>query len=81
MSSRGQVVIPVETRAGFDKDEKIVVIRAGKQIILEKTADFQANIVGDIAFAKRVEKAWKKRDKKEFVKKDHAQFLKELETW
>ncbi|MEK6970991.1 MAG: AbrB/MazE/SpoVT family DNA-binding domain-containing protein [archaeon] len=81
MSSRGQVVIPAEVREGFGQNENIIVIRSGKQIILERSTDFQQNITDDIKAAKRVSKAWKKYDAGKFVKKDKDEFLKELETW
>ena len=81
MSSRGQVVIPKEIRGGFGQDDNIIVIRAGKQIILEKSADFEKNIAEDIKFAQRVAKAWKKYDQGKFAKKDKEEFLKEMELW
>lgn len=81
MSSRGQVVIPMEVREGFGQDENIIVIRSGKQIILERSTDFQQNIADDIKAAERVSKAWKKYDSGKFITKDKDEFLKELETW
>ena len=81
MSSRGQIVIPKEVREGFGQDESIVVIRAGKQIILEKSSDFDKNVADDIKFAQRVEKAWKRYDEGKFITKSKEEFLKDLESW
>jgi AbrB family looped-hinge helix DNA binding protein len=81
MSSRGQVVIPKEVRKGFGLNEKLVIIRAGKQIILEKSSDFDKNTMDDIKFAQRVEKAWKRYDEGKFITKSKKEFLKDLETW
>ena len=53
MSSKGQVVIPREMREDFQEGEKLVVIRAGRQLILEKVKDFSKTIEEDLEFAKR----------------------------
>ena len=37
MSSRGQVVIPLEMRKDIQEGEKLIVIRKGGDIILKKT--------------------------------------------
>jgi len=37
MSSRGQVVIPIDLRKGINEGEKLIVIRKGDEIILKKS--------------------------------------------
>jgi len=37
MSSRGQVVIPLDLRKGINEGDKLVVIRRGDEIILKKS--------------------------------------------
>ncbi|MBI4152311.1 AbrB/MazE/SpoVT family DNA-binding domain-containing protein [Candidatus Woesearchaeota archaeon] len=79
MSSKGQVVIPKEMRTGFKEGEKFIVIRAGKQLILKSTRDFNENIKDDLEFAQRTEEAWKKYGRGEFKSTSADSFLNELE--
>ncbi|MEK6900096.1 MAG: AbrB/MazE/SpoVT family DNA-binding domain-containing protein, partial [Nanoarchaeota archaeon] len=70
MSSKGQIVIPQEMRKSFRKDEKFVIIKAGKQIILKSVEDFDENIEEDLEFARRTEEAYKRYEKGEFKSMD-----------
>jgi len=81
MSSKGQVVIPLEMRKDIHEGDKLVVIKNGDQIILKKVKDFEENLEEDLEFAKRTEEAWKSYEKGEFVTQDADEFLKELEKW
>jgi len=47
MSSRGQVVIPLEMRKDLKEGVKLVVMRNKGQIILKKAEDFAENIEED----------------------------------
>jgi len=79
MSSKGQIVIPLEMRKEFHEGEKFVVIKAGKQLILKTLAAFDKNIEEDLEFARRTEEAWKSYDKGEFKSMPVDDFLNELE--
>ena len=81
MSSRGQVVIPLEMRKDLEEGVKLVVMRNKGQIILKKAEDFAENIEEDLEFAKRTEEAWKSYDKGEFIEMDFDDFIKEMEKW
>ena len=81
MSSKGQVVIPAEMRAGIKKGEQLVIIKAGNQIIMEKVSKFSKKLKEDLIFAKRTEEAWKSYDRGEFVKMDFDEFMKEVKKW
>lgn len=59
MSSKGQVVIPLELRRDIKEGEKLLVIRNNNQIILKKATEMDKRIKEDLEFAKRTEKAWK----------------------
>ena len=37
MSSRGQVVIPLDMREGINEGDKLIIIRKGDEIILKKS--------------------------------------------
>lgn len=79
MSSKGQIVIPLEMRREFSEGEKFVVIKAGKQLILKTVADFDKNIEEDLEFARRTEEAWKSYERGEFKSMPVDDFLKALE--
>lgn len=81
MSSKGQVVIPMDLREGFNEGDKIVVIRNDQQIILKRADNFDKNLKDDLEFAKRTEKAWKRIEAGHGITKSKEDFLKELETW
>ncbi len=81
MSSKGQIVIPREMREGFKEGEKFVIIKADKQIILKRVAEFDENIEEELEFARRTEEAWKRYDEGKFEEMEFDDFLKEAEKW
>lgn len=63
MSSRGQVVIPLEMRKDIKEGDKLIVIRKDDEIILKKSIPESA-LISQRAFAKtwfneREDEAWK----------------------
>jgi len=81
LSSKGQIVLPLEMRKDFHEGEKFVVIRSGKQILLKSVADFGENIEADLEFAHRTEEAWKRYGKGQFKSMPTDKFLKNLAEW
>ncbi len=81
MSSKGQVVIPVEMRKKIKEGEKLVIIQNNDQIIMKKASKVDENFMEDIEFARRTEEAWKRYEKGEFKSMPVDDFLKELEKW
>lgn len=81
MSSKGQVVIPVDMRKDFKEGEKLVLIQNKKQIIIEKMNKVTEKLTEDLEFAKRTEEAWKKYDKGEFKEMDFDDFIAEMKKW
>ena len=81
MSSKGQIVIPLELRKDFNEGDKLVVIRNDKQLIFKKVVDFNKNIEEDLEFARRTEEAYKRHERGDFIKMNSDEFLKEIEKW
>jgi len=81
MSSKGQVVIPLEMRKSIKEGEKLVVIYNNGQIILKKADDFDKNIEEDLEFAKRTEEAWESYERGEFTEMDFDEFIEEMKEW
>ena len=79
MSSKGQIVIPMEMRKEFHDGEKFIVIKSGNQLILKTLTAFDKNIEDDLEFARRTEEAWKSYEKGEFKSMPVDDFLKKLE--
>ena len=81
MSSRGQVVIPLEMRGDLEEGVKLVVMKNENQIILKKVSDFSENVEEDLEFAKRTEEAWKRIEAGEFISVDSENLFEEMSKW
>ena len=81
MSSKGQIVIPIEMRGDFKEGEKLVILKNKNQIILKKAKDFDKNIEEDLEFARRTEEAWKRIENGEGIEMDFDDFIKEMKKW
>lgn len=81
MSSRGQVVIPLEMREDIAEGEKLVIMKHDKQIIMKKASDMEESLQEDLQFAKRTEEAFKRHEKGLFKEMEAEEFLKELKKW
>jgi AbrB family looped-hinge helix DNA binding protein len=78
LSSKGQVVIPLDMRQDIKEGDKLVIIKNEDQIILKKADNFSETIKEDLEFAKRTEEAWKKFETGKFISKTKEEFLSEL---
>lgn len=81
MSSKGQVVIPIEMRKGIKEGEKLLIIKDSGRMLLKKASDTGASVREDLIFAKRTEEAFKRYRKGMFKEMDGDEFLKQLAKW
>ncbi|MFH0752907.1 MAG: AbrB/MazE/SpoVT family DNA-binding domain-containing protein [archaeon] len=81
MSSKGQIVIPAEMRGDMHEGDKLVVIKAGNQLILKSISEFGKKLEEDLEFAKRTEKAWKEYDQGKSKSMSFDEFLKKAKKW
>ena len=81
MSSKGQVVIPLDMREGFNEGDKLVVLKNKDQIILKKAKDFDKNIEEDLEFARRTEEAFQRIENGEGIEMDFDDFIEEMKKW
>jgi AbrB family looped-hinge helix DNA binding protein len=63
MSSRGQIVLPLEIRQGIEVGDKLIILRKGDDIILKKTIP-ETTMLSEKSFAKtwlnkKEDDAWK----------------------
>ena len=80
VSTKGQIVIPSSLRKGIHAGDEFLVIRDEGRIILKNLVGLASDLMDDLVFAEKVEKAWLKYDKGEFETKSRDDFLKELES-
>ena len=81
ISSKGQVVIPLEMRGDLKEGDKLVIMKNNDQIILKKANKFSETIEEDLEFAKRTEEAWKRYEKGEFKEMEFDDFINEMKKW
>ena len=81
LSSKGQIVIPLDLRKGFKEGEKIIVIRKGDSILLKKASKLDENFKEDLEFARRTEEAYKRIEAGEYMSVDSENLFKEMMKW
>jgi len=81
VSSKGQIVIPLEMRKDFKEGEKLVVIKSDDKIILKKATKFDENLKEDLEFARRTEEAYKRIEAGEFISVNSENLFEEMEKW
>ena len=75
MSSKGQVVIPLEMRGNIKEGDKLVIIQDKDRLIMKKATKLSENLKEDLEFARRTEEAWKRHDKGAFKRMDFEDFI------
>jgi len=81
ISSKGQVVIPLEMREDLNVGDKLFVIRNKDQIIMKKADHLDKNFKEDIEFAKNTEEAWNRIKQGKGIRMDFDEFLDEMKKW
>ena len=81
MSSKGQVVIPIEMRKGFQEGDKLLLIRTDGQLIMKKASKLDTVLKEDLEFAKKTEEAWKRIEEGKGIKMDFDDFIQEMKKW
>ena len=81
MSSKGQIVIPQDMRAGIAEGEKLVIIQGDGKLILKKASEVDENFQEDLEFARRTEEALKRVEAGEFISVDSENLFEEMDKW
>ena len=81
ISSKGQIVIPKDMRAGFKEGEKLLIIRNKDRLILKKATSADENFKEDLEFAKRTEEALKRIEAGEGITMEFDDFIEEMKKW
>ena len=81
ISSKGQIVIPLDMRKDLKEGDKLLIIKNGNQIILKKANEMDEQLKDDLEFARRTEEAYKRHERGEFIQMDFDEFIKEMKKW
>ena len=81
MSSKGQVVIPTEMRAGINEGDKLLIIQNEGQLIMKKASKLDSNLKEDLEFAKKTDEAWKRIEEGKGIRMDFDDFIDEMKKW
>ena len=81
ISSKGQVVIPVNMRGDFKEGDTLLILKDKNTLLLKKANDLDEQFKEDIEFAKRTEEAYERHEKGQFKTMEFNDFLKEMKTW
>jgi len=81
MSSKGQIVIPLDMRKDLKEGDKLLIIKNGNQIIIKKANELDENLKEDLEFARRTEAAFRRIESGEFISVDSENFFEEMEKW
>lgn len=81
MSSKGQVVIPVEMRKGFKEGEKLLIIKGGNKIIIEKATEIDSKLKEDMEFARRTEEGYREIEEGKYKEYSAEEFLQKIKRW
>ena len=78
LSSKGQIVIPLEMRTNMREGDKILLIQDGDRIILEKTTKLSKKFKEDLEFARRTEESYQRIERGEGISMDFDKFIQEI---
>ncbi|MFH1399255.1 MAG: AbrB/MazE/SpoVT family DNA-binding domain-containing protein [Candidatus Woesearchaeota archaeon] len=81
LSSKGQIVIPVEMRTDLKQGDKLLVIKGENQLIIKKASKLEEKLAEDLEFAMRTEQRLKEYEAGKFTTMDFKEFIKELDKW
>ena len=81
ISSKGQVVIPVNMRGDFKEGDTLLILKDKNTLLLKKANDLDEQFKEDIEFAKRTEEAYKRIEVGEGITMNFDEFIKEMKKW
>ena len=81
ISSKGQVVIPLEMRGHLNEGDKLIVFRNKDQIIMKQAEKLDENFKEDIEFAQKTEEAWKRITRGKGIEMEFDDFINEMKNW
>lgn len=81
ISSKGQVVIPVEMRSDLQEGDKLVIVRNDNRLIMKKATELDQNLAEDLKFAKKTEEALQRIEKGKGITMGFDELIDEMKQW
>lgn len=81
ISSKGQIVIPIDMRNDFKEGEELLIVKDEDRIILKKSSKISEQMREDLEFAKRTDEALKRIESGSGTKMNFDDFLNEMKKW
>ncbi|MBU3924271.1 MAG: AbrB/MazE/SpoVT family DNA-binding domain-containing protein [Nanoarchaeota archaeon] len=81
LSSKGQVVIPLAMRRGFETGERLIILQENNSIILKKADTLKEYFKEDLEFERRTREAQESIDRGEGIEMDFDDFISEMKKW
>ena len=81
ISSKGQIVIPLNLRKNLKEGDNLIMFRDDDRIILKKVDSLSEQMKEDLEFARRTEEAMQRIESGKSIRMDFDDFLKEAKKW
>jgi AbrB family looped-hinge helix DNA binding protein len=81
MSTKGQIVIPIEMRQGIKPGDKLLVLKGNDSLIIKKANKLEKQFLEDLEFARRTDEAYESYERGEFKEMSFKEFRKEIKKW
>jgi len=81
MSSKGQIVIPVNMRGDFKEGDDLILIKDDERIVIKKASKLTEKMKEDLEFARRTEEAYKRIEAGDFISVDSENLFEEMSKW
>lgn len=78
MSSKGQIVIPLDMRRDLRKGEEFVIIKDDERFVLKKIRQLTEQMKEDLEFARRTEKAWEEIEEGKYTEHSTEEFFSKI---
>ena len=81
LSSKGQIVLPLEMRKKINVGEKLLIIEDKNRFILKKASKLDSSFNEDLEFAEKSEKALQRIKQGKGIKMGFDDFVAEMKKW
>jgi len=79
MSSKGQIIIPSEMRAGLSQGEEFLIVKDDERFVLKKLKQVTEQMREDLEFARRTERALQEVEKGNFIRYSVDEYFKHMD--
>jgi len=81
LSSKGQIVLPLEMRKKINVGEKLLIIEDKNRFILKKASKLDSSFNEDLEFAKKTDDSLQRIKAGKGIKMEFEDFIEEMKNW